>query len=347
VAQPKFTLYKHVKIDGKWKYFRAAVASNNKVKPHVVVVDGQEQKHEGGSYCVRHQNNWVDVGNDPAEALRQRTKLSESELGAQPIAVVAPATDGTPLKKAAEDYFSNLEARGCDPKTIRTYRAAVDPFVAFMAECKKTMVQEVVMRHLRKQPLKKRRHSNPNRTYYNKVSHAIIFLKAFGKEKLLKESEYPAFHKKKVVAHPEGELDVLYAHADPEDRFLLDFFIGTMARDHEAYGCRYSDLTGVTLTLVPRQNDDQPSNQQLANRAVTLLKSEAQYSQSFGEAQAGAAKSLISKSAGVLAHQRVKWPWLAKAMVCKGYRSRLHKCNDFNVYGLFGRDRAISYVANA
>jgi hypothetical protein len=37
---------------------------------------------------------------------------------------------------------------------------------------------------------------------------------------------------------------------------------------------------------VPRQNDDQPLNQQLANRAVTLLKNEAQCSQSFGEAQA-------------------------------------------------------------
>jgi hypothetical protein len=23
----------------------------------------------------------------------------------------------------------------------------------------------------------------------------------------------------------------------------------------------------------------------------------------------------------------------------EGYRSRLHKCNDFNVYGLFGRDK--------
>src|SRR6267378_908698 len=37
------------------------------------------------------------------------------------------------------------------------------------------------------------------------------------------------------------------------------------------------------FTVVPRQNDDQLLNQQLANRSVTLLKSEAQYSQSFGE----------------------------------------------------------------
>src|SRR5258708_40121414 len=42
---------------------------------------------------------------------------------------------------------------------------------------------------------------------------------------------------------------------------------------------------GTSESAVPRQNDDQPLNQQLANRAVTLIKSEAEYSQSFGEAQ--------------------------------------------------------------
>ena len=45
MAQPKFTLYKHIKIDGQWRYCHAAVASNNKVKPHIVLVGGQEEKH--------------------------------------------------------------------------------------------------------------------------------------------------------------------------------------------------------------------------------------------------------------------------------------------------------------
>jgi len=39
-------------------------------------------------------------------------------------------------------------------------------------------------------------------------------------------------------------------HADAEERFMLDFFLGTMARDHEAFGCRYSNLSGTTLTLL-------------------------------------------------------------------------------------------------
>jgi hypothetical protein len=97
--------------------------------------------------------------------------------------------------------------------------------------------------------LPKRRDSNPKRTYSNKVGYVAIFLKQFGVSRLLKKKEYPRYHKKKVVAHPEDELSLLYGHANAEERFLLDFFIGSMVRDHEGYGSRYSELTGVTLTI--------------------------------------------------------------------------------------------------
>jgi integrase len=255
VANPKFTLYKHIKIDGQWRYFRAALSGNNKVKPHVVVIDGEEQKHEGGSYCVRNGGKWIDVGNDPAEALRQRTKLAE-ELGAEPEPVAARV--GTPLEDAADTYFRNLESQGKDHKTIRSYHTGVDPFVK---NCKKATVEEVTkqdlidfMGWLRKQPVPVRKHGNPERTMANKVLYVAIFLKAFGREKLLKKKEYPRYHEKKVVAHTESELDLLYSHADPEEWFLLDYFLGTMARNHEAYNCKYTDLTGTTLTLYGKQH---------------------------------------------------------------------------------------------
>jgi len=119
VAQPKFTLYKHIKIDGQWRSCRAAVASNNKVKPHIVLVGGQEEKREDGSYCVRHKNTWMDVTNDPAEALRRRTKLSEQESPAEQTAPAPGAiATGTPLAEAAETYFKNLENRGVDAESI-------------------------------------------------------------------------------------------------------------------------------------------------------------------------------------------------------------------------------------
>ena len=62
---------------------------------------------------------------------------------------------------------------------------------------------------LRKQPFPIRRNSNPECTYSNKVGYVAIFLKEFGVSRLLKKKEYPRYHKKKVVAHPEDELSLL------------------------------------------------------------------------------------------------------------------------------------------
>jgi hypothetical protein len=98
MPHPKFQLYKHIKINGKWRYCRAAIYSNGKVKLHVVVVCGQEEKHEEGSYCIRHKKSWIEVGTDPLAAQRMRSKLvDQTEYTAvQAVAV----TNGMSLAQA-------------------------------------------------------------------------------------------------------------------------------------------------------------------------------------------------------------------------------------------------------
>jgi site-specific recombinase XerD len=121
------------------------------------------------------------------------------------------------LSLSSERYFTNLEARGLDAKSIRSYRTGVDPFVQ---TCKKQCVEDVTkqdmldfMGWLRKQPLPIRSNSNPKRTYSNKVGYVAIFLKEFGVSRLLKKKEYPRYHKKKVVAHPDDELSIHRPHS--------------------------------------------------------------------------------------------------------------------------------------
>jgi hypothetical protein len=112
MPQPKFQLYKHIKINSKWRYCRATIYSNGKVKPHVIVVGGQEEKHEEDSYCIRHKKSWIEAGTDPLAAQRMCNKLVDQTeyTAAQPAAI----TKGTSLAQASERYFTNLEARGLD-----------------------------------------------------------------------------------------------------------------------------------------------------------------------------------------------------------------------------------------
>jgi hypothetical protein len=107
LAKPKFTLYKHIKIDGAWRCFRAAVASNNKVKPHLVVIDGEEQKHEGGSYCVPKWGTY----------LAGRFPISErgiSRLSAQAAILVVQMfkhdPDGHRMPRSWSPLFSSFSA---------------------------------------------------------------------------------------------------------------------------------------------------------------------------------------------------------------------------------------------
>ncbi len=222
MAQPKFTLYKYVKLQAGWRYCKAAFHENSKIKPNVVIVgkDKHEEKHPEGSYYLAHAGQWIPVGDDALKAerrRRERVSLAEYErlsgTAPMPSSGTATASGKTTLLAAAAKYFSNLEARGLDAKTIRTYRTGVDPFVE---NCGKTYVEDVTkqdminfMGWLRKQPLPKRRNSNPDRTYANKVGYVAIFLKTFSVSRLLKKSEYPQYEEKMVTAHSDEELDFL------------------------------------------------------------------------------------------------------------------------------------------
>jgi len=206
-------------------------------------------------------------------ALDEFNRLS-GKASAQSSVALPDSIGGITLAAAAEKYFTNGEARGLDPETIRKYRAAVDPLVehcgvTYLDECPDN--KQVLLNYmgwLRKQPVPERKHGNPKRTIANKVGDVRIFLKEFGVTKLLKKNEEPKYHKKIVVAHPDDELDVLYGTADAEETFLLDFFIGSMARDHEAYGkYGHPELTGTTLTLYGKHHKTRTVeiNQRLAD----------------------------------------------------------------------------------
>ena len=267
MANSKYTLYKYVKVKGTWRYCKAAYHENGKIKPDIVFVNVKEgllEKHPEGRYYMSYNGGWIDAGTDALEAQRkrkQRLALDDykrlSAKASSQSSVVLPDSEGRiTLAAAAEKYFANCEARGLDSETVRKYRAAVDPFVehcgvTYVDECRNNKQPLLnYMGWLRKQPVPKRKHSNPERTLANRVGDVRIFLKDFGITKLLKKNEEPKYHEKKVVAHPDDELEVLYGAADADETFLLDFFIGSMARDHEAYG-KYGDpdLTGTTLTL--------------------------------------------------------------------------------------------------
>jgi hypothetical protein len=108
-----------------WRYCRAAFHDNGKIKSDAVIVgsDKHEQKHPEGAYYLANAGQWIPAGDDALQAQRQRQKrvsLAECErLSGRPSVQssgVVPTYGKTPLAVASEKYFSNLEARGVDPR---------------------------------------------------------------------------------------------------------------------------------------------------------------------------------------------------------------------------------------
>ena len=75
----RYPLYKYVRIDGTWRYCKAAYHDNNKIKPGIVFVNVKEgllEKHPEGRYYMSHNGGWIDAGTDALEAQRKRKQLA-------------------------------------------------------------------------------------------------------------------------------------------------------------------------------------------------------------------------------------------------------------------------------
>ena len=182
MANPKYTLYKLVRrSDGNWRYCKAAYHENGKIKSDIVFVNVKEgllEKHPEGHYHMYHNGQWISAGTDALKAQverKRRLALDEfkrlSGKNSTESTLIFPGDSGRlTLAAAAEKYFANCEARGLDPDSIRKYRAAVDPFVehcgvTYIDECKgNKQVLFNYMGWLRKQPVRERKHGNPERT---------------------------------------------------------------------------------------------------------------------------------------------------------------------------------------
>jgi len=75
MAISKYTLYKYVKVDGTWRYCKAAYHDNGKIEADVVFVNVKQallEKHAEGRYYMSHNGQWIDASTDALEAQRKR-----------------------------------------------------------------------------------------------------------------------------------------------------------------------------------------------------------------------------------------------------------------------------------
>lgn len=103
MAQPKYTLYKYVRLKGgSWRYCRAALYANGIVQPDLVLVGGREERHPEGNYYLACGGKWIPAGADALTAQRQQHAPSRyfeisSRIFLRPLETRTAAASGMDL----------------------------------------------------------------------------------------------------------------------------------------------------------------------------------------------------------------------------------------------------------
>ncbi len=141
MAQPKYTIYKYVRLkEGSWRYCRAALYANHTIKADVVIVGRREEKHPEGNYYLACSGKWIPAGADALTAQRQRHALLsgnalEYELysgrsvpKAAAIQYQETVANGKKVKDEISKYLEGMVASKRPGKSVRMNRNFLNGF---------------------------------------------------------------------------------------------------------------------------------------------------------------------------------------------------------------------------
>jgi integrase len=147
MAQPKYTVYKYVRLKGGWRYCPAALYANHTIKPDVVIVGGKEERHPEGNYYIAYAGQWIPAGPDALKAQRQRHALLSgnsleyerySGRSVPKAAVVKPeepvANGRKKIKNEIVKYLDDMVASKRPGKSVRMNRNFLNAFAILIGK---------------------------------------------------------------------------------------------------------------------------------------------------------------------------------------------------------------------
>ena len=130
MAQPNYTIYKHVRFkDGSWRYCRAALYGNRTIKPDVVTVGGRGEKHQEGNYYIACCGKWIPAGADALPAQRQQHALLSGNALEYEIysgRSVPKAAVAQPQEPVANGRKTELQMTDADREVMRGVHARTE-----------------------------------------------------------------------------------------------------------------------------------------------------------------------------------------------------------------------------
>ena len=246
-------LTKRVQTSKGPRYCPVVLSPNGRVKPDLVIVNGQPERHSEGAYYLEWRENGrrirLSVGKDPQDAAARRLR-KEAELNAlnQGVTVVPENGDSRhrSVATAVARFLEETELTK-KPKTLAAYTTALNYFTA---SCPKLYLQDIERADLLKfcAFLRDKKKQAP-RSVYNKFENVMTFLKANGIRGLVGKNDWPRCTEEEPEMYEPGELEALFKTCDAEERLWYEFFLMTGMREQEVMYTYWSDVNFAAATV--------------------------------------------------------------------------------------------------
>jgi len=270
----KYSIYKYVKTDKGWRYCRPAFASNNKIKPNVVMVMGKEEAHAEGFYYFQVDGGWERVSESAAESQQEQKKRLARQRYQQETGetLPEPETKGVLLCRAIDEYLTGLELKVASKnRKHRTFAMMKQTLNEFAEQSKVRYLNEVTAAHLDRYMawVIGRSPTKSARTGWNKFLRILQFLKhndatpmvGMGKSsRPVGMRDAPRFVEKEVITNKPEDLRRFFNICDERQLVTFQTFNRSGMREMELATLRRQDchLNGPSpcLDVVARPEYD-------------------------------------------------------------------------------------------
>lgn len=253
MANREVNLTKRVETQRGSRYCPVVLSANGRVKPDIVLVNGNEEKHPEGAYYLEWRDGAkrirLSVGKDAQDAAARRLR-KEAELNAinNGVAVVPEnGKDGQrSLAKAVAGFLDETKLTK-KPKTLAAYTTALNYFTE---SCPKLYLHDIERKDLLKfcAFLREEKEQAP-RSVYNKFENVMTFLKAQGIRGLVGKNDWPRYTEEEPEMYEQEELDKLFKACTEEERLWYEFFLMTGMREQEVMHTYWSDVNFAASTV--------------------------------------------------------------------------------------------------
>jgi integrase/recombinase XerD len=252
MANREVNLTKRIQTGKGMRYCPVVLSANGRVKPDVVLVNEQEERHTEGAYYLEWRDGAkrrrLSVGKNAADASARRL-AKEAELNAinHGVAVTPQSANGRRSLAVAVTDFVDETKLTKKPKTVAAYSTALSYFVE---SCPKLYLEDIDRKDLLKFAafLRDDKDQAP-RSIYNKFEIVMTFLKAQGIRGLVGKNDWPRFTEEEPEIYEQEELDKLRAACDAEEHLWFDFFLMTGMREQEVMHAYWSDINFAHATV--------------------------------------------------------------------------------------------------